>query len=126
MKKLAVILVLAAMVLATSGCARRIADLTYVSSKNVSQDKLSNAVSDGERVTGEDKAHIIIFIPTGNPNAEEALDRAIESKPGGVALKNASIHASWFYIPYVYGQSKIWVEGEVLVPEDQATQPSDS
>lgn len=73
--------------LITAGCTHRIADLTYVSSKNISQDELSSAVSDGERVTGEDTAKIIVIIPTGTPNAEEALDRAIEQKPGGLALK---------------------------------------
>jgi len=99
-----------------SGCSHRIADLTYVSTKNVTQEELATATSDNERVTGEDSSHIIIFIPTGNPNAEEALDRAIEKKKGGVALKNATIHSSWFYIPYIYGKSTITVEGEVLVP----------
>ena len=126
MKKLFLVLILAVMVVSTSGCARRIADLTYVSTKNVSGQELSTSTTDGERVTGEDKSHIIIFIPTGNPNAEEALDRAIESKPGGVALKNASIHSSWFYIPYVYGEFTIWVEGEVLVPKDKLDQNNKS
>ena len=90
MKKVFVTLILAIMVLSISGCARRIADLTYVSTKNVSEQDLSASATDGERVTGEDKSHIIIFIPTGTPNAEEALDRAIESKPGGVELPRFS------------------------------------
>jgi hypothetical protein len=51
---------------------------------------------------GKDSAHIILIFPTGNPNAEEALDRAIEKKKGRVALKNASIYSSWFYIPYIW------------------------
>lgn len=99
-----------------SGCTHRIADLTYVSTKNISQEELATATSDNERVIGEDTSHIIIFIPTGQPNAEEALDRAIEKRKGGIALKNATIHSSWFYIPYIYGRSTISVEGEVLVP----------
>tara|TARA_R110000744_G_scaffold380110_2_gene499817 strand:+ start:293 stop:673 length:381 start_codon:yes stop_codon:yes gene_type:complete len=99
-----------------SGCSHRIADLTYVSTKNISQEELATSTSDNERVKGEDSSHIIIFIPTGNPSAEEALDRAIEQRKGGVALKNATIHSSWFYIPYIYGKTTITVEGEVLVP----------
>lgn len=113
-KKFTLVALLSTMVL--SGCSTRIADLTYVSTKNVTQADLASAKSDGERVTGEDSAHIIVFIPTGNPNAEEALDRAIEKKKGGVALKNATIESSWFYIPYIYGRSTITVEGEVMVP----------
>tara|TARA_Y100000780_G_C13377801_1_gene299185 strand:- start:48 stop:413 length:366 start_codon:yes stop_codon:yes gene_type:complete len=114
MKKVVLISALIGMFL--SGCSHRIADLTYVSTKNITQEELATATSDNERVTGEDSSHIIIFIPTGNPSAEEALDRAIEKRKGGVALKNATLHSSWFYIPYIYGKSTITVEGEVLVP----------
>ncbi|MGB5444991.1 MAG: hypothetical protein WBM99_05715 [Psychromonas sp.] len=99
-----------------SGCTQRIADLTYVSTKNISQEELANATSDNERVVGEDSSQIFIIIPTGNPNTEEAIDRAIEKKKGGIALKNATIHSSFFYIPYIYGKATITVEGEVLVP----------
>lgn len=97
-----------------SGCAHRIADLTYVSTKAMSQDEFAFATTDGERVKGKDSIHILLIFPTGTPNAEEALDRAIEQKAGGVALKNATIHSNWFYIPYIYGRSTITVEGEVL------------
>jgi hypothetical protein len=116
MKKVVLVSSVIAAGIFLSGCSNRIADLTYVSTKNVSQEDLATATSDNERVIGEDSSHIIIFIPTGTPNAEEALDRAIEKKAGGIALKNATIHSSWFYIPYIYGKSTISVEGEVLVP----------
>lgn len=67
------------------------------------------------RVTGEDTAHIILFVPTGVPNAKEALDRAIEGTPGAVALLDGVItHKSW-WIPYIYGQSIIEVEGTPLI-----------
>lgn len=117
MKKAVVVVVLSGTVF-LSGCANRIADLTYVSTKAISQQELASTTTDGERVEGKDSAHIIIFIPTGTPNAEEALDRAIEKKEGGVALKNATIHSNWFYIPYIYGRSTITVEGEVLTKEN--------
>lgn len=113
MKK-AVIPVVLSSVISMSGCVHRIADLTYVSTKAVSQEELAFATTDGEKVEGKDSIHIFVIIPTGTPNAEEALDRAIEKKKGGVALKNATIHSSWFYIPYIYGRSTITVKGEVL------------
>lgn len=100
-----------------SGCVHRVADLTYVSTKTMSQEEFAFTTTDGEKVEGKDSAHIILIFPTGNPNAEEALDRAIEKKKGGVALKNASIYSSWFYIPYIYGRSTITVKGEVLTKE---------
>ena len=117
MKKAVVAVVLSGTVF-LSGCAHRIADLTYVSTKSISQKELASTTTDGERIEGKDTAHIIIFIPTGTPNAEEALDRAIEKKKGGVALKNATIHSNWFWIPYIYGRSTITVEGEVLTTEN--------
>jgi len=117
MKKTALAVALSGAVF-LSGCAHRIADLTYVSTKTISQEELASTTTDGERVEGKDTAHIIIFFPMGTPNAEEALDRAIEKKKGGVALKNATIHSNWFYIPYIYGRSTISVEGEVLTTEN--------
>ena len=68
-----------------------------------------------KRIKGEDKAHIIIFIPTGNPNVKEAVDKAIESMPGCVALLDGVIDYKWFYIPYIYGQSAYIVEGTPLI-----------
>ena len=113
MKKAVVAVVLSGVVF-SSGCAHRIADLTYVSTKALSQDEFAFASTDGQRVKGKDSIHILLVFPTGTPNAEEALDRAIEQKKGGVALKNATIRSNWFYIPYIYGRSTITVEGEVL------------
>jgi hypothetical protein len=70
---------------------------------------------DSNRVIGEDSAAIIIIIPTGTPHAKEALDRAIESVPGAVALLDGVISQKFFYIPYIYGKSTIIVEGTALI-----------
>jgi hypothetical protein len=42
---------------------------------------------------------------------KEAIDRAIESAPGAVALSDATIERGFWYIPYVYGEGWIAVEG---------------
>lgn len=110
----AVISVVLIGVMCVSGCVHRMADFTYVSTKAVSQDELAFSATDGEIVEGRDSTHIFVVFPTGSPNAEEALDRAIEKKKGGVGMKNATIYYSWFYIPYIYGRSSITVKGEVL------------
>ena len=49
MKKVVLISALIGMFL--SGCSHRIADLTYVSTKNITQEELATATSDNERVT---------------------------------------------------------------------------
>ncbi len=67
------------------------------------------------RTVGIDKAHTLIFIPTGIPSVKEALDKAIESQPGGVALVDGVITRRSFYIPLIYGQDWYEVEGTLLV-----------
>ncbi len=67
------------------------------------------------RRTGRDIAHIIIFIPTQwQPTIEDAVDKAIEQVPGGVALVDAVVRFRSWYIPF-YGQDGFTVEGTVLV-----------
>lgn len=67
------------------------------------------------RTVGIDKIHIVSFIPTGIPNVKEAMDNAIESKPGGVALVDGVITRRSFYIPLIYGQDWYEVEGVLLI-----------
>jgi hypothetical protein len=60
--------------------------------------------------------HIIIFIRTKTKvTIEEAVDRAIETIPGGVALIDAVVESKFFWIPYIYGHVGYMIEGNVLV-----------
>lgn len=97
------------------GCTTRLVDFTVISSKNVDLSRGAEFKRHNSRVTGEDLARVIIFIPTGTPNAKEALDRAIESVPGAVALLDGVLTYEWFYIPYIYGESKYIIEGTPLI-----------
>lgn len=98
-----------------SGCNTRLLDFTIMSSKNVDLSKASTFKRDSKRVEGRDKASIIIIIPTGTPNAKEAMDRAIESVPGAIALVDGVLTHKMFYIPYIYGESTYVVEGTALI-----------
>ena len=102
-------------VILLSGCTTRFIDFTIISSKNIDMSRGAEFIRDRDRVIGKDSASIIIFIPTGTPNAKEALDRAIESVPGAVALLDGVISQKFFYIPYIYGESTIIVEGTALI-----------
>ena len=99
----------------SAACTRRMIDFTLISTKNVD---LSQGVrfcrADG-RTQGRDLVHIIIFIPTGQPNIKEAVDRAIEKVPGAVALLDGVVKYRWWWIPYLYGQSSFIVEGTALI-----------
>lgn len=96
-------------------CTNRILDFTVVSSKNLDLTKGASFVKGKSRVTGEDLAHWVIVIPTSEVNIKEALDRAIESTPGCVALLDGVIYEKFWYFPYVYGQQVVIVEGTPLI-----------
>ncbi len=51
----------------------------------------------------------------GTASIKEAIDKTIESVPGGVAIVDGVVTSSWWYIPYIYGKSKYVVKGTVLV-----------
>lgn len=113
MKKIAALMLSGVVFL--SGCSNRLMDFTILSSKNVDLSRAGTFKRDNKRVTGKDKAQIIIFIPTGTPNAKEAMDKAIESVPGAVALVDGVLTYKWFYIPYIYGESIYVIEGTALI-----------
>ncbi len=97
------------------GCTTRLTDFTIASTKTIELSKVPTFKRGGQRTTGKDTAHIIIFIPLGQPNIKEAIDRAIEKIPGAVALLDGVISIRNFYIPYVYGQNSYIVEGTALI-----------
>jgi hypothetical protein len=97
-----------------SGCSQRVADFTIISSKNIDLSKGADFKRGPTRVHGEDLKHIII-IPAGHPNAKEAMDNAIESVPGAVALLDGVLNHNFWYIPYIYGQESYDVEGTPLI-----------
>ncbi|MGZ8942802.1 MAG: hypothetical protein ACXW00_08555 [Methylobacter sp.] len=100
---------------ALSGCSQRMVDFTVISSKNMDLSHGADFKRSPTRIKGEDRKHIIIFIPTGIPNAKEAMDNAIESVPGAVGLVDGVITQYSWYIPYIYGQTWIEVEGTPLI-----------
>ena len=98
-----------------SSCSHRVLDFTLISSKNVDLSKGASFVRGKSRVEGKDMVHWIIFIPTGTVNIKEALDRAIESTPGCVALLDGVIYTKFWWIPYIYGQQSATIEGTPLI-----------
>jgi hypothetical protein len=90
-------------------------DFTIISTKNIELSRGAEFVRSPDRIEGIDRKHIIIFIPTGIPNAKEATDQAIESTPGCVALLDGVLEQEWFYFPYVYGYSLYRIKGTPLI-----------
>ena len=103
------------------GCATRLVDFTIISSKNIEWSRANEYQRATQRVEGVDMAHWIIIVPTGVPNAKEAMDRAIESVPGAVALLDGVITQKFWWIPYIYGQQSFVVEGTPLIDKRLAS-----
>lgn len=80
------------------------------STKNVEMGAEYVKVAQGVR--GSDIKSIIIVIPTGYPNLEEAIDRALE-KADGELMTNLVLYYKWWWIPYIYGQLKFEVRGDI-------------
>jgi hypothetical protein len=115
-KKLVFGLFVLALGIVFSGCVTRLGAFTVISTKNIDWSRTSEFTRYNQRVSGEDIYHIIIFIPTKlNITIEEAVDKAIEQIPGGIALVDAVLKSKFFWIPYIYGNSGYVVERNVLI-----------
>jgi len=109
------------LVILLSGCGQRLVDFTIISTKNIDLSRANTFERAKSRVTGVDMVHWIIFIPTGVPNMEEAIDRAIESVPGAIALVDGVLRSKFWWIPYLYGQQSFIIEGTPLIDPSLAS-----
>ncbi len=108
-----------------SSCSHRVLDFTLISSKNVDLSKGATFERGKQRVEGVDMVHWIICFPTGTVNIKEALDKAIESTPGCVALLDGVIYTKFWWIPYIYGQQSALIEGTPLIDPSLAYNSND-
>ncbi|MCX6208462.1 MAG: hypothetical protein NTZ59_02885 [Bacteroidetes bacterium] len=113
MKKRTLIGIVCSLILATS-CKTRLTDFTIISTKNIDLSRASSFKRTNNRIEGEHKVHIIVFIPTGTPNLKTAIDKAIESTKGAVALTDGVVYSKQFYA-VLYGYMSYVVEGNALI-----------
>jgi hypothetical protein len=65
----------------TVGCATRVADFTAIATRNISLDTVQPlGETEGRHCVP------VILIPMGQPNMEEAIDRAVRSGPAGADM----------------------------------------
>ena len=110
-RKLFVAVALISLVFLFGGCRSRMGDYTVLTTKNIDLTSFSShSDSTGTPVEGVDEKHIIFVFPTGIPNIKEAVDDALE-KGNAYMLTDAVLYYEYFYIPYIYGNSKYVVKG---------------
>lgn len=96
------------------GCTQRMVDFTIISTKNVDLSRAETFQRGKMRIKGEDVAHMILYFPIGTPNIKQAIDKALQSIPGAVALVDGVVYyKSWWAI--LYGQLIYIVEGTPLI-----------
>ena len=106
----AMFLVLAVFILCTAGCSSRVGDFTIISTKNV--DIGSNYVKVASQADGSDIKPIIVVFPMGTANIKAAIDDILRKNDGDL-VTDVVIDSSYWYIPYVFGQTGFTVKGDV-------------
>ena len=97
-----------------TSCSYRVVDFTIISTKNIDLSQAATFQRAKTRNEGKDISHIILSIPLGNPNMKEAIDRALETIPGGIALVDGVVYSKWWWA-IIYGQRTTLVEGSPLI-----------
>jgi hypothetical protein len=108
-----IILSIAAIVLA--GCSQQLFNFTIVSTKNIEFGKLSSMEKSTKRTTGEDKASIIVVVPTRSIKIDQAISNTINGIPGCIALLDGVVYSKFWWIPYIYGEQRFVIEATPLV-----------
>jgi hypothetical protein len=86
-----------------------------ISSKNIELSKMGQYIRGSSRIIGEDSSAIIFIIPVGQAHPKMALDRAIESIPGCVALLDGVLSSTVFMLPPLFATFQYNVEGTCLI-----------
>ncbi len=108
-----------------TSCSQSLFNFTLISTKNIEFNKLSLLEKSDKKTRGEDKASIIVFIPTKNIKIDQAITNTIDGIPGCVALLDGVVYSKYWWIPYIYGEQKFVIEATPLIdPSTKSTTTS--
>ena len=115
-KKLVLALLLSFLLVAGGCTTTPILDFSIISTKSLPVEALEGLERREMRVTGQTEQQVYFIVPIGNLSIRTAVERAIDSVPGGVALVDGSINLTQrIFFPFIYADSKVVVEGTPLV-----------
>lgn len=109
------LIILVTLSITLASCTQNLMNFTIVSTKNIDLEQLSSLERTSEKTIGEHKAAIIIIIPTKTIRIDQAITNTIDGIPGCVALLDGVVHSHFWYIPYIYGETKYVVEATPLI-----------
>ena len=106
------ILMLVISVLYMSGCTTHLTDLSMISNKNVSLNKVDiDKLPQKKNVEGEDLKFVFLFIPFGQPTLKGALNDALEKGHGDLMIDASVSTTGWWFL---VGQTGLKIKGDVV------------
>ena len=95
------------------GCTTRVGDLTMISTKSVSLDRVDlESFPQKRAVEGKTSKWIILFIPLGFPHLEDAIDDALDKGNGDVLIDGVVYGGGWWAL--LVGKQVIKTKGTVV------------
>ena len=106
-----IIFVLTLLVL--TGCSQHLGNFTALSSSSYDPKNISEKSLVTKNVSGESHCYIIFLFPTCvMPKIDEAVSKALTTGSGDF-MKNARLYYEHYYIPLLFGDVWVRVEGDV-------------
>jgi len=100
------------LLLAGTGCMTRFGDMTMLSTRSVSLDKLDiDKLPQTHNVEGRDSTFMFLFIPFGVPHLKDAVDDALNKGNGDLMTDVVFYQGGWWFI---VGENTLEVKGTVV------------
>lgn len=111
------LLALASWLASGTGCRQRLTGFTLLTNREIHPAHMGRLERVEEPVTGEDIRPILLGRAEGVPDLETAVDRAIDSVDGGVALVDGWVEWRWWSV-FLWGEAGYRVRAAVLRETD--------
>ena len=96
-----------------TGCSYHIANMTMLSTRNVSLDRIDlDKLPRTRGVTGTDTKQIIFIFPIGSPHLATAVEDALDKGKGDLMVDVSVYTEYWWFI--LAGENSITVRGSVV------------
>lgn len=100
-----------------AGCSQHLGNYTALSSSNYDGKNIEEKNLVARNVSGISHCYVITVFPLCiNPKLDEAVSMALVAG-GGDFMSNVRIYYEWYYIPFIFGDYKYRVAGDVYKTE---------